>query len=247
MISASSEITGIIATVKRQLKLQGLTYRDVAAALDLSEPSVKRLFASEGFTLERLVEICSLLGFTLAEIAHEAQDGQRHLRTLSAEQESELVSDTRLLLVAVCALNHWRLADMLSVYDLGEAECLRHLLRLDRLGLITLLSGNRIRLNVARDFDWLADGPIRRYFREQGMPEFIGGGFDGSGESLDFAHGMLTESARARLQDELRQLRARFAQLHEESLAAPLAQRRGSGLLLALREWEPAAFAALRR
>jgi len=248
MTSASrSEITRIIATVKRQLKLQGLTYRDVAAALDLSEPSVKRLFASEGFTLERLVEICSLLGFTLAEIAHEAEDGQRHLRTLSTQQESELVSDTRLLLVAVCALNHWRLAEMLSVYDLGEAECLRHLLRLDRLGLITLLPGNRIRLNVARDFDWLADGPIRRYFREQGMAEFIGGGFDGSGESLDFAHGMLTESARARLQDELRQLRARFAQLHEESLAAPLAQRRGSGLLLALREWEPAAFAALRR
>lgn len=245
--ASRSEITQIIATVKRQLKLQGLTYRDVAAALDLSEPSVKRLFASEGFTLERLVDICSLLGFTLAEIAQEAQDGQRHVRTLSPEQESELVSDARLLLVAVCALNHWRLADMLAAYRLGEAECLRHLLRLDRLGLITLLPGNRIRLNVARDFDWLPDGPIRRFFREQGMPEFVQGGFDGPGESLDFAHGMLTESARARLQDELRQLRARFAQLHEESLAAPLAQRRGSGLLLALREWEPAAFAALRR
>lgn len=245
--ASRSEITQIIATVKRQLKLQGLTYRDVAAALDLSEPSVKRLFASEGFTLERLVDICSLLGFTLAEIAQEAQDGQRHVRTLRPEQESELVSDARLLLVAVCALNHWRLADMLAAYRLDEAECLRHLLRLDRLGLITLLPGNRIRLNVARDFDWLSDGPIRRFFREQGMPEFVQGGFDGVGESLDFAHGMLTESARARLQDELRQLRARFAQLHEESLAAPLAQRRGSGLLLALREWEPAAFAALRR
>lgn len=242
-----SEISQIVATIKRQLKLQGLTYRDVAAALDLSEPSVKRLFASEQFTLERLVDICSLLGFTLAEIAQEAQDGQRHLRTLSAEQEGELVSDARLLLVAVCALNHWRLIDMVAAYRVSEADCVRYLLRLDRLGLITLLPGNRIRLNVARDFDWLPDGPIRRHFREEGMPEFIAGAFDGSGESLDFAHGMLTESARAKLQDELRQLRARFAQLHEESLAAPLAARRGSGLLLALREWEPAAFAALRR
>jgi len=246
-LASRSEIRQIIAAVKRQLKLQGLTYRDVAAALALSEPSVKRLFANEDFTLERLVQVCSLLGFTLAEIAHEAQDGQRHLRTLTPAQEGELVSDARLLLVAVCALNQWRLADMLAAYLLDEAECLRHLLRLDRLGLITLLPGNRIRLNVARDFDWLSDGPIRSYFREQGMPEFIKGGFDGAGESLDFAHGMLTESARATLQDELRQLRGRFAQLHEQSLAAPLAQRRGSGLLLAVREWEPAAFAALRR
>jgi len=246
-LASSSEITRIVATLKRQLKLQGLTYRDVAVALDLSEPSVKRLFASEGFTLDRLLEICSLLGFTLAEIAQEAQEGQRQLRTLTPAQEGELVSDARLLLVAVCALNHWALPDMLGAYQLDQAECLRHLLRLDRLGLITLLPGNRIRLNVARDFDWLSHGPIRRYFREQGMPQFIDGGFDGDGDSLDFAHGMLTESARAKLQHELRQLRARFAQLHQESLAAPLAQRRGRGLLLALREWEPAAFAALRR
>ena len=242
-----SEITQLITTLKRELKRQGKTYRDVGSALGLSEPSVKRLFATEQFTLERLVEICSLLGLTLAELAQEAGQGQQRLHTLSAAQERELVSDMRLLLVAVCALNHWTMAQMLRVYRLSEAECVQLLLRLDRLALITLLPGNRIRLNVARDFDWLQDGPIRRYFREQGMPEFIDGGFREAGDTLDFVHGMLTESARAKLQAELRQLRARFAQLHEESLAAPLPQRCGTGLLLASREWEPAAFAALRR
>lgn len=242
-----SEITQLITTLKRELKQQGKTYRDVGAALGLSEPSVKRLFASGQFTLERLVEICALLGLTLAELAQEAGQVQQRLRTLTAPQERELVSESRLLLVAVCALNHWTMAEMLKAYRFTEAECVQLLLRLDRLALITLLPGNRIRLNVARDFDWLADGPIRRYFREQGMPEFIGSGFDGEGDTLDFAHGMLTESARAKLQLELRQLRARFAQLHEESLAAPLPQRRGTGLLLALREWEPAVFAGLRR
>ncbi|MCD2519671.1 helix-turn-helix transcriptional regulator [Massilia sp. G4R7] len=242
-----SEITQLITTLKRELKRQGKTYRDVGAALGLSEPSVKRLFATEQFTLERLLEVCTLLGLTLAELTQEA--GQRHQRihTLSAAQERELVSDLRLLLVSVCALNHWTMEQMLQVYRLSEADCVQQLVRLDRLALITLLPGNRIRLNVARDFDWLPDGPIRRYFREQGMPDFIDSGFRASSESLDFVHGMLTESARAKLQAELRQLRARFAQLHEESLAAPLPQRRGTGLLLALREWEPSAFAALRR
>jgi hypothetical protein len=242
-----SEITQLITTLKRELKRQGKTYRDVGAALDLSEPSVKRLFATEQFTLERLVEICGLLGLTLAELAQEAGQGHQRIHTLKASQERELVSDMRLLLVAVCALNHWTMAQMLQAYRLTEAECVQLLLRLDRLDLITLLPGNRIRLNVARDFDWLPDGPIRQYFREQGMPEFIDSGFRAQGESLNFVHGMLTESARAKLQGELRQLRTRFAQLHEESLAAPLPQRRGTGLLLALREWEPAAFTALRR
>jgi predicted nucleotidyltransferase len=47
-----SEVTQLITTLKRQLKQQGKTYRDVALALDLSEASVKRLFASESFALE---------------------------------------------------------------------------------------------------------------------------------------------------------------------------------------------------
>ena len=70
-----SEITQLIATLKRELKQQGKTYRGVAKALGLSEPSVKRLFATEQFTLERLVEICGLLGLTLAEPAQEAGQG----------------------------------------------------------------------------------------------------------------------------------------------------------------------------
>jgi hypothetical protein len=64
---------------------------------------------------------------------------------------------------------------------------------------------------------------------------------------MGFSHGMLTEAAIARLQSELRKLRQRFAELHEESLQAPLAKRRGCGLLLAMREWELAAFTGLRR
>jgi transcriptional regulator with XRE-family HTH domain len=242
-----SEVTQLITTIKRQLKLQGKTYRDVADFLQLSEASVKRLLTSSTLGVDRLVEISNLLGFTLAELAQEAAATPNRLHTLTPAQEKELVSDTRLLLVAVCALNHWTLADMLAVYRITEAECLQKLLHLDRLHLIALMPGNRIRLNVARDFDWLPAGPIRQYFRGEGMHDFLDSRFEQPDESLAFTHGMLTESAMARLQAELRQLRARFAALHEESLASPLPKRRGSALLLALREWEPAAFTALRR
>ena len=242
-----TEVTQLLATLKRQLKLQGKTYRDVAATLELSEPSVKRLFTSGQFSLERLVEVCNLLGFTLAELAQEALAGENRLRTLTAAQEKELISDPQLLLVAVCALNHWSLQDMLAAYRLSEAECLQRLLRLDKLNLISLLPGNRIRLNVARDFDWLVEGPIREYFREQGLVDFLDSRFARADESLTFSHGMLTDIAIDKMQAELRRLRLTFAELHEESLASPLRKRRGSGLLLAMREWEPAGFTKLRR
>jgi hypothetical protein len=58
---------------------------------------------------------------------------------------------------------------------------------------------------------------------------------------------MLTESAAAKMLSEVRKLRQKLAELHEESLSAPLSKRRGTGLLLALREWEIPTFTALRR
>jgi hypothetical protein len=58
---------------------------------------------------------------------------------------------------------------------------------------------------------------------------------------------MVTEAAFAQLRLELRRLRARMATLHEESMAAPLEQRRGIGVMLALRRWEPKGFKRLRR
>lgn len=241
------EIDLLVTTLKRRLKAQGLTYRDLAAKLGVSEASVKRMFATQRLTLERLVEISALLGFTLAELAQEAALGERRLHLLDEAQESELVSDEKLLLVAVCVLNQWTVGDIVARYRLSEAECIRRLVKLDRLGLIRLLPGNRVRLNVARDFDWRTRGPIRSYFLSRGLGDFLGSEFNGSDETLAFSHAMLTEPAIARLQDELRKLRQKFAELHEESLASPLPKRRGMGLLLAAREWEIGGFTALRR
>lgn len=242
-----SERAQLIATIKRQLKSQGFTYRDVARALKLSEPSVKRMFSSERLTVVRLSEISQMLGFTMAELLQESAGSASNLRTLTEAQEGQMVADMSLLLVAVCSFNHWMVNDIVAAYRFTRPECLKHLLALDRMGVIELLPGDRIRLRVARDFDWLPDGPIRRLFVGQGLRDFLDNGFNQPGQTLDFAHGMLTAPAEAELQLELRRLRARLATLHTESATSPLSQRRGTGLLLAMRQWEPPAFNAMRR
>lgn len=242
-----SETAQLIATIKKQLKSQGMTYRDLASALKISEPSIKRMFASGHLTVERLVQISNLLGFTLSELSKEAQTAQPQLHTLTEKQEREVVSDPRLLMIAVCALNHWTIDEIVGTYHVTHAECIRYLLCLDKLRIIDLLPGNRIRLNVSRDFDWLPSGPIRHYFRSRGINDFLKSNFSQEAETMTFVHGMFTDQALAQIVDELRRLRRKFAELHEESLSAPLAKRRGFGFLLAMREWEPADFTKLRR
>jgi transcriptional regulator with XRE-family HTH domain len=241
------ELDQLIAAAKQALKLQGLTYRDVAPRMGLSEASMKRLFASRRFTAERLIQLANLLGYTLAELAELAERSQRRIRRLSEAQEREVVSSHKLILVAACALNHWTLEDITVTYRISETEALRLLLKLDKLGLIDLLPGNRIRLNVAHDFEWQPDGPIRRFFREHWLSDFHDSDFAQAGEAAVFLHGMLTPAALAALQEDIRRLRQRFAEHVAESLKAPRAERSGTGLMLTMREWEPRDFAALRR
>ena len=242
-----SELTQLFATLKRLLKARGLTYRDLAGPLALSEASVKRVFASGNLSLDRLATLCELLGLSLAELTAQAAADVPRVRQLTEAQEQDLVSDPRLLVVAACALNHWSAAEIVAHYRIEPLECLQYLLRLDRLRLIELLPGERIRLNLARDFDWLTDGPIRRYFREHGEADFLAARFDADDEAHVFVHGMLSAEARAAFLAQIRQLRQRFASGHEDSRAAPIGQKRGVGVLLAMREWEPPDFAGLRR
>jgi transcriptional regulator with XRE-family HTH domain len=242
-----NETRQLLSTLKRVLKARGLNYGDVATALGLSEPSVKRVFSNGRITVERLSALCGLVDMTLAELTQEATASVPRLGRLTEKQEAELVSDPGLLLVAVCALNHWRVSDIVARYRFDEAQCLRHLLRLDHMRLIDLLPGNRIRINVTRDFDWLPGGPIERQFAGHGRDDFLAGAFDSKHDAVFFVHGMLTPEARAQFQAQLTKLRRSFASLHEESQHAAIGERRGTAMLLALREWEPPDFARLRR
>jgi transcriptional regulator with XRE-family HTH domain len=241
-----TEIDQIIAAIRRQLKVRGLTYRDVAQALTLSEASVKRLFAGKKISLERLIELCRFLDLSLAELMAESTR-QPELRMLSMAQERQLVEDTRLLLVAVCALNHWEISDMVSAYALDEIECVRYLLQLDHMNVLQLLPGNRVRLLVARDFTWQPDGPIQRYFQSQCQADFLNGHFLSAPEQLIFAQGMLSLAAQTEIHHEMERLRRKIADLHQECKALPIGSKHGTGILLAMREWEPALFSGLRR
>lgn len=244
---AMDESDRLIAALKKRLKEQGVTYRQIGLAIKLSEQSVKRLFSTRAFTLARLIQLSSLAGLSLTEVMDEAQQMAAQIRSLSHAQETELIADTSVLLVAVCVLNSWHPSDITKAYRMTKVECLKKLLKLDRLGIITLLPGDRVRLNTARDFAWLQDGPIQTFFRNSEQDDFLKGTFKNDGEQFVFLHGMLTSIAVARVDTLVNKFREEFAALHKESQSAPFHQRHGVGILLAHREWEPRSFAKLRR
>jgi DNA-binding Xre family transcriptional regulator len=242
-----SQSSQLIATLKRLLKARNITYAMVGRTLGLSEASVKRQFSQQRFTLETLEAICSMLDIDFAELARDAERGQTRLARLSAAQEAELVASPTLLLLAVCVINHWPFEQIVSTYRLSAAECVQGMLKLDKLGLIQLMPENRVRLKIARDFNWLPDGPIHRFFRSQMQADFLDSPFQQGDELLRFQRGMLSTAAMNRLRVRLERVLQEFADLHEDCVDEPSSERHGVSLLLATRSWEPKAFEALRR
>ncbi|MFQ5994406.1 MAG: helix-turn-helix domain-containing protein [Acidiferrobacterales bacterium] len=236
----------LVNVLKKALKAHGLTYRDVAMAVDLSEASVKRLFSEQHFTLERLEQICRLMDITISGLVKMADADTPHIRELTNEQEEELVSDKKLLFVAVLVLNNWAFEEILEDHTFSEPELIRCLARLTRLKLIELLPKNRIKLLIAPNFRWREHGPIQRFFTENVKNEYLQSPFNRSGELFMFQYGMLSNTSNAVIQKRFQQVVKEFNDLHQADLGLPLSDRYGRILVLGIRSWALSAFEEFR-
>ena len=128
----------IIDTLKRELKVRGFTYKALAAKLDLSESAIKHMFSAGNFSLRRLDEVCAVLELDIGDLVDISESHEQKIEQLSEEQELEIMSDMRLLLVAYCLLNYWTFDEIIARYDITPEQGLRYLRKLDRMKFIEL-------------------------------------------------------------------------------------------------------------
>ena len=144
-------------------------------------------------------------------------------------------------------LSQWTFDQIAAEYDISQPELVRAMVKLDRLGVIELRPLNRYRLKLARTFRWRSHGPVMRYFREEAVPDYFAGGFDGEAETLLLVHGSVAAGVAQSFTDRLQRLGQDFAQQHLADQKLRPDQREGFTLLLAMRSWDFAAFADLKR
>jgi transcriptional regulator with XRE-family HTH domain len=237
----------ILHVLRAEMRNAGLTYRALAERIGMSESSIKRVFSSGDMSLTRLARICKATGISMEDVLRQAADSAPQADTLTLAQERALVSEPFLLLVAICCVGQWSLAQIVETYDMTEAACIRCLVKLDRLGLIELKPSNRYRMKVSRAFRWRPDGPVQHYFREVVVGDYFGGRFDAPGETLLLVHARLSQPSAVDLVQKIQQLAGELARLHELDQRLPADDRDGYTLILGLRSWEFAAFTAMRR
>lgn len=243
-----SQTAPLIDTLKKALKAHGKTYADVAVHLELSEASVKRLFAERHFSIQRLDAVCQMLGMEISDLVQLMKEqSQRAISELTEEQEREIIGDILLLLVTIMVLNHWSVEDINAHYDIPEHELIQKLARLDRLHIIELLPRNRIKLLVAPNFAWRRDGPIIRYFQEHVAADFFGSRFKKEGDRLMFINGMVSPASAALMRRKLERLFHEFQELCNDDAGMSVDDKQWNSLALAIRQWEYSPFEKYRR
>jgi transcriptional regulator with XRE-family HTH domain len=237
----------LVTALKAELKAAGITYADLAQELGMAESSIKRIFAKADMPLSRIDEVLRVLKMDFADLARTVADAQPLRRELTHEQEAVVVADRKLLLVAICALSQWTFEQIVATYTLTEAECVKCLLQLDKLGFIELRPLNRYRLKVAKGFRWRPNGPAMKYFREHVVDDYFSGGFDGEGEMLMLVHGQIGRSLAATFMERLQRVGQDFAQQHLADQKLPPEQKRPYTLVVGMRSWLFGAFRDLKR
>src|SRR5580700_5221804 len=224
----------IVAELKRALREHELTYADVARKLELSVATVKRLFSTGDFSLQRVDGICELMGISLREILERGQDRATPVNQLTVTQEQEIVADHRLFFVTWLVLNRTPFEEIVRHYRLTDRELLRYFIKLDRLKVIELQPGNKVRLLVSRRFSWRAGGPVQKYIHQKLLREFF------------FHGGAISDETLAQVKRVLRNASRECVDIVEGD-RGPWDTRHGTAFVLAVRPWKYSGFAQFDR
>lgn len=237
----------IIDAIKVSLKRQGLTYKALAQKLDVSESTVKQMFANSNFSLNRLDDICELLQMDISALLELSEELEERVTSISLEQEQALIDDRRLLVVAYFLVNHWRVDEITQRYDISETEMVTLLARLDKMRLIELQPNNRVRLIMANNFAWRPNGPIENYFRETIQTEFFNSSFEEEDALRVVKNGVITIKGQVDLRNRLKMIDSLFDEISEQERKIPASQRDGVTMILAIRNWQVSIFSDLER
>jgi transcriptional regulator with XRE-family HTH domain len=236
-VKSDPQTTALIEALKKLLKSRGVTYRSLAAGLGLSEPSIKRLFSERTFTLQRLEEVCQFLEMDFFDLAKLARGAASTIDEMTIEQEQILAGDSKLLGVFYLVFNDWQPDDIYERYVLTRAELVKLTLRLEKLGLIEVMPGDKVKLRVPKSLRLRREGPIRRAHGRHVVASFLQADFAAAGGLFRFEIRELSKASFVTMQRRLERVAAEFNELAELDSYLPSDQREGIGMVVGSRPW----------
>lgn len=170
-MKARNEYKLLCRSIKNALKMQKVTYRELAAKIGMSESGLKKILGGDDASFQRLAQIADALGLTLTDLMNESD--KRNLENVSFTEEQE-----RFLVKNIdCFHYYWKLVyERMSVeeieteYGLSPKESFGYLKKLDELGMIGLGPQRRLKLPPLARIRWAGGGPlVEKLYQDWGV------------------------------------------------------------------------------
>lgn len=239
----ASEQALLLAELKHALKDRNIRYRDIATHLGVSETTVKRNLAGRGVTLATLEAICAFADirlFDLAEMA--AQRRSTRARALTPEQEQALANDLFTAFIFLLLRYDWSPVEIQREFRLDEPEFVLRLRKLERLRLLDLYPGNRVKLLTVRYPEWEFAGPLRRVIDQSIRPHFENMDFHDPRAAWELETVKLSAGSISQLRAMIAGLSQRMRELAADDHSLPSDQLEWFSLLCAARPTDPRLF-----
>lgn len=157
----TEEFKALLGVLKGVLKDRGLTYRDLAKSLNLSESGVKKIFSSDDCSFQRLVDIASVLSLKISDLLYEVEHQEMKSVEFTAKQQEVFLKDKVLFNFFIkLVIERMPVEEIQTESQLSEAQTFKYLKALDDLGLVRLLPENKIKLADISLISDFGTGPL---------------------------------------------------------------------------------------
>jgi transcriptional regulator with XRE-family HTH domain len=225
----------LIDQLKKQMKAKGVTYSQVATALNLSLSTVKRDFALRNLSLSRFLEICDLTNVSLKTLSQSLERTETTSYTLTVDQEKFFANN----------INYWAYFDQLisgktpaflaKTYKISKTQEIKYLKKLDSLKLIEWGPGNKIKL-LEESVSWNEDGKLREKFLEINERQFLNSRFKGNSEFYSFYVDEIPRHSLPKIIEEIKKVE-NLIELECQMSKYTQEKKKTMGIIFAIRPW----------
>ena len=150
-----SQIPILIDALKQVFRARGMHYSDIAALSNVSERTVKRWLSGKGLTIQTVEELCELVDMSFIDLCEIAKrDIDVRPQRLNSEQERLLFDDLELAFVFRLLCRGWSPQELQHTTGMSDQTLTQHLSQLEKLRLLDLLPGNKVRVLFGRNIIW---------------------------------------------------------------------------------------------
>lgn len=157
----------ITSALKQAFKARGVTYKDVAERIGVSEQTIKRLFREKDCSLSRLNELCDAIDISVYDLMEISRQHSEPATKLSDQQEEFLRDNPSHFSFLFFLTAEYSLETIKSRYQLSDITVFRYLRDLDKHAFLELSANNQFRLLIEGRILMKLAGPLGEVVRQR--------------------------------------------------------------------------------